>query len=254
MPKSYLVEVSVIAKNSGTEALSYFPSTKAPPGTIVRVPVRKAYAPAIVLSIQTATSAKSNIRKAGFVLRKIRKSDISTAILPKEFISAIEESAEFYGTSIGAILSQVLPKIILDNPQKFLIPESSRKPKVEKSRETALLQMESEERFGQYRAHVRQSFARRESVIFVIPTHTDALKAKRELSRGIEEFVYLWTIEKKPEAKKIWDKALRDPHPILFITTPIGLTLPRKDVGTIIVERENSRAWRTIEKPYINWK
>ena len=110
-------------------------------------------------------------------------------------------------------------------------------------RETILLQMEWEERIGQYRALIRQAFARNNSIMLLVPTNSDLVKILPEVSKGIEKYVF--TNE---------DKAARERHPILFITLPSGLLINRKDLDTIIVERENSRAYRTLKRPYIDIK
>ena len=112
-------------------------------------------------------------------------------------------------------------------------------------KETLLLQMEWEERLGQYKALIRQAFARKASVLLLVPTNFDLEKVKKEVSKGIEEFVF--TLEERV-------KAAKEKHPILFISTPAGLLFERKDLGTYIVERENSRAYRTLARPYIDFR
>ncbi len=252
--KTYLVEVSVVSKAPTQETLSYFSGERVPVGTFVRVPLRRSTTVAVVVSSKDVRHARSDIRRAGFVLRKIRKSDILDATLSPETCKALAETARRYATPFGVFLAGILPKAFLEEPNIFL-PNTEKKRKAsDEVKETILLQMEREERFGQYRALVRQAFARGESTIFVVPTALEIPRACIDLSRGIEEFVHLFALSKKSEVKKLWHKALEDKHPILFITTPAGLLLPRSDVGTIIVERENSRAYRTLAKPFIHWK
>lgn len=254
--KSFLIDVFPINKASAQGSLSYFSASRLVPGTLVRVPIRAGLAPAIVWRSRDVKTARSDIRRAGFLLKKIRKQDITEALIPKETLSAVEETARYYGTSIGALLSVFLPKIFLEEPEIFLKSPTSKKKKAQEHfKETILLQMETEERFGQYRALVRQSFARGDSVIFIVPTHLEAQKAKEELSGGIAEFVHVFTLTgKKSELLKRWTKAISKPHPILFITTPAGLFIPRPDIGTVIIERENSRVYRTLTRPFIHYR
>ena len=251
--KSFLVEVTPIGNSSAGASLSYFSSIKLAPGTLVKVPLRKGLSTALVLRTRDARSAKSEIRRAGFLLKKIKKSDILEAYLSEELIKALRASAFYYATSIGTLLTALLPKFVLEDPEFFFkAPPKKKRIEVE-SRDTLLLQMESEERFAQYRALVRQSFARGASVLVVVPTHYDLEKAEAELSKGINDFVYVFSLdEKRSEARKKWLKALDERHPVLFITTPIGLLFNRPDLDTIIIERENSRAYRLITKPYVH--
>lgn len=251
--RSFLVEVAPVGSSSAQGSLSYFSSVKLAPGTLVKVPLRKGLAPALVLATRDAKSAKSEIRRAGFLLKKIRKSDILDAALPEELIEVLKRCAEYYASSIGVMLSALLPKFTLETPELFLKPSPKKKRLIPEKRDALLLQMESDERFAQYRALVRQSFARGASVVVVVPTHFDLEKAKTELSKGIDDFVFVFSLEKKrSEAKKVWLKALSEKHPVLFITTPIGLLFNRPDLDTIIIERENSRAYRQFMRPYLH--
>lgn len=250
--KSFLVEVTPITSSAAPNTLSYFSSLKVAPGTLVKTSLRKSLSTALVLRCRDVKSAKAEIRRAGFLLKKIRKSDILEAALSEETLKALRACATYYATSIGTLLSALLPKFILESPELFLKPPLKKKRSYIESRDTLLLQMESEERFAQYRALVRQSFARGASVIVVVPTHFDLDKAETELSKGIAEFVYVFSLEEKKAAKKTWALALEARHPILFITTPMGLLFNRPDLDTIIVERENSRAYRLITRPYLH--
>ena len=262
-PKTYLVEIVPISKaglfdmTTSSRTLSYFSSIKILPGTLVRVPLRNSLVPAVVVNTKSAMSAKSDIRRAGFALKKIAQKNILRAGLSPEFLSAVQETATYYAATLSSLLLLLLPKMLLEEPEKFLPAKARSAPggKEISQKETLLLQMETEERFGQYRALVRQCFARKTSVMFVVPTHLDALRAKAQLSHGIAEFVYLFSLqEKKVEAKETWKKATDEKHPVLFITTPAGVSFHRQDLETIIVERENSRAYRTLARPYIHLK
>lgn len=254
--KSYLVEVAPLTKSPVPSSLSYFSAAKLSPGSLVRIPFRRGKALGLVLSSKDVRSAKAEIRQAGFSLRKIPKSDILGAGITPQILEALEKTARYYATNVGTLLSSTLPKIISDEPETFLKQAAHHKiSEVEHSRETLLLQMESEERFSQYRAIVRQSFARGASCTVIVPTNLEIERVKAELSKGINDFVFTFSLSgKKKEMQSSWLKALAEPHPILFISTSAGLLLPRQDMDTIILDRENSRAYRTLSRPYIHLK
>lgn len=253
--KTYLVEVSPLTKSGSTHSLSYFSTLKLLPGTLVKVPLRKGVTRAVVIGSKSALSARADIRQAGYTLRKISSREVSEAGLNPDFLEAAKKTAHYYATSVGILLLALLPKMTLEEPEKFFKNIYKKKDADLGLKETLLLQMETEERFGQYRALVRQCFARKKSVIFVVPTHYDAEKALKELSQGIEPYVYLFTLREKPsDAKAVWQKASSDPHPILFITTPAGISFDRPDLDTIILERENSRAYRSLTRPFFHTK
>ncbi|OHA89943.1 MAG: hypothetical protein A3A31_00335 [Candidatus Zambryskibacteria bacterium RIFCSPLOWO2_01_FULL_48_25] len=251
--KTYLVEVIPITRGRG-ESLSYFSTEKLLPGTIVRAPLRKGYANAVVTSSRSTIDAKAEIRKAGYPLRKIAQRDVCEAGFSGEFLNATRNIALYYAVSVGTMLASILPKILLENPEKFFLAPP-RKKAHPSAKETILLQMEVEERYGQYRATVRQCFARKKSAMVIVPTHHDALKAVAQLSTGIEPYVYAFTLKgKTKEMERVWQKALREQHPVLFVTTPAGVAFDRPDLDTIIMERENSRSYRSLLRPYIHLK
>lgn len=254
--KSYLIEVAPFSKGSGPASLSYFSAQKMAPGTIVRIPLRKGFSLGIVLQCRDVRSAKTEIRRAGFLLKKIRKSDTLEAGLSLEALEAIKKTAVYYAVPVGVLLGAVIPKAMTGEAELFLkLPPIRKKKLSDASRDTLLLQMESEERFGQYRALVRQSFARGHSCMVVVPTHLEISKAENQLSKGIAEFVFTFSLSGRKKAmRENWLKALNNPHPVLLITTSSGLLFPRPDINTIIIERENSRAYRSLTRPYINQK
>src|SRR3989344_1049044 len=103
-PKTYLVEIVPISKGGTQGTLSYFSSQKITPGTLVRVPLRNTLTPAVVTSVKSAISAKSDIRRAGYTLKKIAQSNVFRASLSPEFLSAVQETAIYYATNISALL------------------------------------------------------------------------------------------------------------------------------------------------------
>ena len=252
--KTYLVEVALLTKSPLQGPLSYFTADKIKEGELLRVPVRRNLSPAIALSCRDARTAKSDIRRAEFVLRKISAKEVLGASVSPKTVSALKDTARFYATSLSNLLAALMPKMISAEPHIFL-KKTARKPGPTRSGEKLLLQMESEERFGQYRALVRQNFARGHSVLFLTPTHLEAERAVEKLSKGIEEFTHVFTLSESPgEGRKIWQKARESRHPVLFITTPAGLFFERSDLATIVIERENSRAYQSLTKPFLNSK
>jgi primosomal protein N' (replication factor Y) len=254
--KTYLVEVAPVSK-AARGSLSYFSAVKIAPGAFVKVPLRKGTATGVVLSAKEVRQEKFSLRQATFALRKIRQSDILEAMLPAAALGAAAGTARFYAAPLGAALAVMLPKAALEEPRRFFpLAEKGVRGKRRRDRERAekiVLQMESVERFGQYRTLVRQAFAQSRSVLLLVPTRLDAERVAKHLSTGIAEFVHVYTAEGKGAAET-WGKALHEKHPILLITTPTGLLFPRADVGMIIIERENSRAYRTLVRPFLDAK
>ena len=251
--KIYLIEVIPVAKNVGRSHLSYFSIVPLKMGQIVYAPLRRKEVPAIVISSKSVRDAKSVLRNASFSLKKISKRSVFDVYLPSHTLNVAHTLAEYYATSAGVILNELIPKFLQEKPELFSSKKIVSKNNSAVTKEPLVLQMEEEERFGQYRSVIRQNFARGSSVVFIVPTTKEAEKAYDLLSKGISDYAFIITSElKKKEQETIWQKSSTIKHPVLVVTTPFGLVFDRSDIGTYILERENSRSYRSFNKPFIH--
>ncbi len=247
-----IIEVIPIVKGLTKPTLSYFTRDKFEIGNFVTVPIRKGRAQGIVVSIKNAKEHKNEIRSATFALKKIAKS-ASKLSLSDNFIKAADLTSIFYATTVGSILGALIPKIILEDPSLI----SSDRPSNSNPtahQETLLVQMDDQNRFREYKSIIRECFSKKTSVLLCVPTHEDGLRLFDFLSKGIEQYAYLTSNKSPKELKKLIHKASVETHPILFITTYSYLSINRADFSTMILERENSRSYRTLSRPYISIK
>jgi primosomal protein N' len=243
-----VVEIIPIIKGFPKGTLSYFTKEKFLPGNFVKIPLKGGSAFGIVERSVDARTTKSSLKTADFALRKITLLSKINGLSPS-FIKAAEETAKFYATTTGSILGKILPKLMLENHDLIA---KFRKPKEIKAKEVKLIQASTEERYTEYRSIVRENFAKKSSVLFIVPTHEDGRMALENLSSGIEKFVYTTLHGSKKKLKLTLEKSLDEKHPILLITTPAYLAYTRPDLETVVVERENSRGYKTFSRPYID--
>src|SRR3989344_7073170 len=119
--------------------------------------------------------------------------------------------------------------------------------------ETVLLQTDDEERSATYRSLIREEFARGRSVFFLLPTTEDLLNAHSTLEKGIEKYTYtLHSGLSKKEIVAKWKEIVSEEHPVLLVATGQFLSLPRSDLGTIILENESSRGYKMQGRPFID--
>src|SRR3989344_7161375 len=97
----YLVSVSPITKTGSRNSISYFSLEKLIPGRLVKISLRKKVAKAVVLYVEDVKNLKSEIRRADFTLKKIKKNDV---LKESVNLKAWEKVALYYATSVGAIL------------------------------------------------------------------------------------------------------------------------------------------------------
>jgi primosomal protein N' len=262
--EAMVVEVIPIVRGMAKPTLSYFTTRKMVPGEFVKVPIRKGSVMAIVEKVHDASQAKTELKRSAFALKKVGDTSpkntpngktVMTPRVPEAFMQAAAKAAEYYATTTGAILSAILPKMFLDEPELIFSGElrQARRAPGDPRNEPLLLQMEREERFAQYKSIIREALAKKTSVMFVLPTEEEALRAFDYLSHGIEEYAHLFTLGRKSKELKISLKdARQSKKSILFVTTPSGISFDRPDLETVIVERENSAAYRGFNRPFLH--
>lgn len=267
-----LIEVIPISKSIGKETLSYFTALDLKEGDIVSVPLRKRTVPAIVISSKDAGAAKAEIRSSGFMVRKITARK-STTLFSNEFMKAVEDTAKYFASTTGAVLYSTVPKTILNSlddiaqKKKIKVVEQTlktqgvsgkntkdtEKEKEKYKSEKFVLQEEENDRFVHYKILIREEFARNNSVFICSPTIADTEKIEAFLKKGIERrtFVFHSSLSKK-EVVERWKKAVNEKNSILIIATGAFLSIPRDDIRTIIVERENGMAYKMLSRPFID--
>lgn len=243
-----VVEVIPVVRGITKPTLSYFTSEAFQLGDFAKIPVRNGQALAIVSRSYNARAAKDEIKKSAFSLKKLSKLD-KVASLSPSFMRAVQSTADFYATTAGSILGALIPKMFLASP-KLLGVAGKEKPKA--FREIRLIQLPNEERFREYRGIIRECFAKKSSVLLCAPTLEEARYAFEMLRSGIEEYAYLLSSKKPKELEATLKKVREQKHPALCIITPALISFNRPDLETIILERENSRSYRTLSRPYMH--
>lgn len=243
----YLLECAPISRNMRKEKLSYYVKDKIELGSIITIPIRSKNVPALVIKSTPLSDEKMAIKQAGFQLKKISQKKPINLFL-EETVSAAGLVSEYFLTNTGSVLETFTPSCVLEAR-----PPIIRKRHASDRFHLYSLQGGIEDRILEYKSMIRESFAQKKSVLLLAPTGEEVNFFGRELSRGIEKYAFIIASTKTPkEIKKLWTEALSGTHPVLIITTPFALTIPRFDIGTIIIERENSRGYLSIKYPYID--
>jgi len=251
----YIVEVTPFSKSIRNDSYSYFSSKPIDVGSIVTVPLRNRNVKGLVVDCKSGKNLKSELRSSDFAIKKI-KGVSKDIFLRKEFIKAVEETADYFATSVGAVIESLVPKIVFDEIDKFKKINDVSTEKVKKTdtkSQKYVLQTEDADRYSEYKSIIREKFAKKESVIFIVPTIEDCNVAKEKLSRGIEKDTYVLSSKNtKKQLLETWAKINESKKPVLLIATTKFISLPISNIGMIIIERENSSAYRTQKMPYID--
>lgn len=253
----HILDVIPITKTAPGEYMTYFAPKAIPPGALVFAPLRSKKTPAIVIGARTVRDTKTSLKASSFALKKIDRAAPVSFLLPA-FIRAAHDTAVHFAAPLGSVLYALIPKPVLDNAPKIFETKSSAKEKKiareeNVENEKVVLQTSKKERFDVYRSLIRESFGLNESVYLAVPTVQDAEEAHSLLSRGIERYAFVLhgSLPKGKLLKQVRG-ARETARPVLIIGTPQFLFLPRRDIKTVIIEREHARAYKRMERPFID--
>ena len=247
------LEVIPISRGISRETLSYFTGSDISVGAIVKVPLRKRVIPALVVSVREVEDIKSEIKNSPYPLRKIERMK-SYHLLSKEFVEASQKVADYYAGSTGAVLSSIIPKAIFENAEKLKISQEVTTLNITPtSAEKFVIQSSDEDRYAHYKSIIREEFAKGSSVFFCLPTIQDIKKAVEKLQKGIEKYTYILHASMgNKEMLETINNILMEDHPLLIVATGGFLAIPKTKISTIILDKENSRAYKTQVRPYID--
>lgn len=245
----YVITVAPIVR-AAARTFSYFSPVPYPEGSVVTIPIRKhAEHEALVLESRPAPSLKSELRSATYQLRKLPKQDPRFITNPL-FIQTLSRLTDYLASSIGAVLESAIPRVALKTPSRTL-----NEVQAGEKFEYQYFQEMPDIRHEFFKNHVRSSFAKSRSVIILAPTSEKVKYLEEKLSRGIEKHTFI--LHGKLNAQKqekIWTEAREHTHPVLIISTPHFLAIPRTDLGTIIVEDEGSEFYEAHARPYLDFR
>lgn len=247
----YLLAVSPFSKSFRKNELWYFSQSKIEAGKIVTIELRNKKIKGIVMNCKLAKNNKTEIKKSGFSLKKILGVS-KYQLLSPAFIRASETTANYFAVSSGGILNSLIPKNILEEHQKFSVSDQK---VIDSECGKFVVQLPDDERFSEYKSLIRGRFAKNGSVFFVVPTNEDIDIAKQKLSKGIEaNTVILKNQMPKKKFQENWNKILESKKSLLVITTPQYLFSPVNNIALIIIERENSNAYKTMNRPHFDMR
>ena len=256
-----IVTVMPLKKGVFKEELTYFTAQEISLGSIVNIPVRDKKILGLVISVEDARDAKSNIKGMDFNLKKIDEVK-EQIIFQKEFVESAFLTSKYFVSKKSIGITSLIPAIIkekYDEISNSIIEnkkENTRKNELKKIKsEKLLFQTTTDDRISYYKTLIRESFAKKKSIFFVLPTENDITNFYELLSIGIESFSYKihGGMTKKKQYENI-KNFIENSHPVIVFGTAPYLSIPRHDFETIILEHESSNAYRMIASPYFDLK
>lgn len=245
----YLVHVYPLLRGTPLQTLTYFSKVEYPRGAIIDVPIRHTPTPAVVVRAEPVAEARTAIRRASHKILNVLVQKPRFLFLPT-FLDATENLARETVGSVGAILYSTLPTTLLSlgmpHPSCSVLPG--------KHFEELLLQAPRDDRMNIYRTLVREHFAHKQSVLILAPSVREARQCAYAVSSGIENgrVHLLHGALNKKSFRASWDAICNTDKPMVIVATISGMSIPRTDLGIIIVEREQTYYYVRETRPYVD--
>ena len=231
----YVLTIAPLSDGIPHEELTYFSKESVEPGDLVEVPIKKRTIKGLVLFVTEAREQKQELRGAMFGIRKISKILSKNYIHPLLF-QGLRETSSYNMMPLGKLIYDFLPEKLFSGK---VSPLREQKPKP--GYDMLLLQHSYKDRLTRYKSIIRESFAKKQSIVFFFPTITDLNHAETVFARGIEDYVVsVHSSLTEREWNAHYKTILEEKHPLLILTTPSLLPWIREDLGTIVIEREQS--------------
>lgn len=245
----YVIQVTPLIRGTQLESLSYYSSLAYEVGCFLEVPIRGKNKPAIVTDCTLVSGAKTALKAATFSLRKLPLQPNAT-VIPLPIRRTAELLTEQYPASVGSILLTLMPPDIRLGTRTY---KSTTDLTHEEETTPQVLMARLDERFLSYQSHIRSVFARRGSVLFVVPTTADIKYVVKELSHGIEDRLVVLTSSLSKNRYEETIAVLEDiTFPRLIITTPHYAYTGRSDLLSIVVEQSASSHYVDRTRPYLD--
>jgi len=250
-----LITVVPITRQKVPPTLSYFTSRDVPVGAVVSVPLRTKLIHAIVTESRPADDLKAELRAAPYEIRKLGNVK-AAAFFSAAFMDACRTLADFYATTVGAVVGSIVSETILENAQRIQPPlplQPSFLGGAPVPDETYAVQGDAADRLSSWKSLIRQQFARKKSVAIYVPSAEDARQLYASLEKGIEGYIFMLhgSLPKK-RMLETWSKIAETDHPTVVVATPAFAVLPRGDIESVVIERENGRGWIGMKAPYLD--
>lgn len=245
----YVISVIPLSRQATLETLSYYAGTSYPLGTILEVPVRKRLIPAVVTAVEPVSAAKTALKTATFSLRKLPTVE-NPPYIPDYVIKTAEALMATTPATLGSILFSILPPDIRNGSRAYPFTKSYDN---DGDATPSVLTDTRQNRFMAYKSLIRQAFAHRGSVLFVVPTSAAVRNAKVLLETGIEKRIITFSsTHTKKQIDASYEAFTDFTSAKLIITTPNFALLDRHDITTIVIEESGSPHYKTRTRPYLD--
>lgn len=235
-----IVSLLPIGKVVPQRELSYWSSKDQREGNIVKATARGKEIFGVVMRASPLADMKQEVKEAGFSYQKV--SGEGRRVLSRPFLRAAFDIADWHATAAGSVIAALTPQTVLENASKLpdvpfdIEPKKAVAPKIEQLVGSRAARLEAYKRLP-----------RDKSTLIAAPTVIEAERLAAELGAEL-----LHAELPKKKLLETWTRIARSEQPLLVVGTPLVLSAPCTDVGTIVLERSHARRFAREERPYLD--
>lgn len=231
----YIITVIPLKRKIPFQELTYFHSSTLTRGAIVEIPFQKNHILGIVIGSVSLVSMKAEIKGKPYSLKKI------TNVVQKEstFWATVIETAQELSERTLCPLSHLIEYCTNEyiREQKllsFVIPDSNIKEE-----NPIILFGSREDRTDKIKRIVRESFAKKESIVIIVPTVKAAEVLYGTVKTGIQPSTFLLHGSlKAKEQRDIYKELHTRSSPFCLIATPHFALIASHSLAHILIEDE----------------
>ncbi|MEX2514835.1 MAG: hypothetical protein WD335_01760 [Candidatus Paceibacterota bacterium] len=192
---------------------------------------------------------KAALKKIPYEMKGI--DEIENQIFFTQFITTCQLFARFSGVTAGSVIAALTPKPIITNnndlPQItsdiFLPDITAPKPKI--------IQATKEQQYGYVDSLVQKHLKNKESIFICTPTNYKAKEMASAISTETT-VIYIDSTLTKNTLLSRWREIVTTQKPIVIVGTASFLSIPRSDLGLIIIMDEINEAYKMIGRPHLD--
>jgi len=245
----YVVDILPLAKGVRAEVLSYFAPEHITNGTIVKAPMQSRKIRGVVSGCRNAKKMKAELKKMPYEMREI--SEIENQIFFGQFINACHTFARFSGVTPGNVIRSLTPNPVINNNNDLpKIISDIYLPNITAPK-TKMIQATNESQQGYINSLIQERVKNKESVFICTPTNHQATQTEKNIDTEATVIRIDGTLTTNTLLSR-WREIITTKKPIVVVGTVPYLSVPRSDLGLIIVVDEINAAYKMITRPNLD--
>lgn len=245
----YVVDILPLAKGIRVESLTYFSGAYIANGTIVTVPMQSREIRGIVCRCRKAAEMKAELKRMPYEMKEI--TTIGNQIFFGQFISACRSFARFSGVTTGSVIRALTPQPLITNSDELpKISSDIYLPDIT-APQPRIIQTIQHKQYGYINSMIQKQLKNDTSVFVCCPTNYQATEMEKLIDTDATVIRIDGTLTKNTLLSR-WREIVTTKKPVVVVGTVPYLSVPRADLGLIIITDEINAAYKMIERPHLD--